>query len=119
VVAADFAQTIRDAYAVEGAAVDLARGVHGGALAAAGAPVFVADVKGDVSGLAAPSEPGQRMERAAPAPAEPTPAPRGPRAPAPAETTAEKVGEFLTSSRGRALQRQVLRGVFGMLRKRL
>jgi hypothetical protein len=29
------------------------------------------------------------------------------------------LGDFLTSREGKALQRQVLRGVFGMLRKRL
>ena len=91
---ADFAQTIKTAYAVDGAALDLGRGVHDGALvsaatvqlplrmanrhgliagatgtgktktlqglaeqlSAAGVPVFVADVKGDVSGLAQPGE---------------------------------------------------------------
>src|SRR5690242_21924964 len=89
---ADFAQTITTAYATDGAALDLGRGVHDGAvvtaatvklplrmvnrhgliagatgtgktktlqgiaeqLSAAGIPVFAADVKGDVSGLAAP-----------------------------------------------------------------
>jgi hypothetical protein len=35
---------------------------------------------------------------------------------APAE---DAIGDFLTSRQGKALQRQVLRGVFGMLRKRL
>ena len=87
----EFAETIATAYAVEGLAIDLGRGVHEGAVApeavvqvplammnrhglvagatgtgktktiqgiaeqlsAAGVPVFVADVKGDVSGLAA------------------------------------------------------------------
>ncbi len=91
---ADFGQTIATAYAVDGAAVDLGRGVHDGAvvpaavvklplrmvnrhgliagatgtgktktlqglaeqLSAAGVPVFVADVKGDVSGLAEPGD---------------------------------------------------------------
>jgi uncharacterized protein len=91
-----FGETIRDAYAVEGAAVDLGRGVHEGALApeavvrlplasmnrhgliagatgtgktktlqviaeqlsAQAVPVFVADVKGDLSGLAEPAEAG-------------------------------------------------------------
>jgi uncharacterized protein len=99
-----FAQAISAAYATEGAALDLGRGVHEGKLFAdaavrvplatmnrhgliagatgtgktktlqllaeqlsrAGVPVLVADVKGDVSGLAAPAEPGgpgeQRME---------------------------------------------------------
>jgi DNA helicase HerA-like ATPase len=87
----DFAETIAGAYATEGPAIDLGRGVHEGAVApgaavriplrmlnrhglvagatgtgktktlqlmaeqlsAAGVPVLVADVKGDVSGLAA------------------------------------------------------------------
>src|SRR5215217_6340778 len=91
---AEFGGSIGQAYAVEGAAVDLGRGVHEGALApeavvqlplasmnrhgliagatgtgktktlqmiseqlsAQGVPVFVADVKGDVSGLAEPAE---------------------------------------------------------------
>ena len=91
---APFAETIAAAYASEGAALDLGRGVHEGTLAAdaavrvplamlnrhgliagatgtgktktlqlmaeqlsaAGVPVFVADVKGDVSGLAAPGD---------------------------------------------------------------
>src|SRR4051812_36197621 len=95
-----FADTIRDAYASEGPAVDLGRGVHEGALApeaavrlplatmnrhgliagatgtgktktlqliaeqlsAQGVPVFAADVKGDVSGLAEPAEPGGPAE---------------------------------------------------------
>jgi uncharacterized protein len=90
----DFAATIRDAYATAGAAVELGRGVHEGAVApeaavrvplatmnrhgliagatgtgktktlqliaeqlsSQGVPVFVADVKGDVSGLAEPAE---------------------------------------------------------------
>src|SRR5690242_21260191 len=89
---ADFGPTIQDAYKVEGAALDLGRGVHDGAvvpeavvqiplammnrhglvagatgtgktktlqgmaegLSLAGVPVFLADVKGDLSGLALP-----------------------------------------------------------------
>src|SRR5690348_12903538 len=91
---ADFAQTIATAYATDGAALDLGRGVHDGAVAldatvklplrmvnrhglvagatgtgktktlqglaeqlsAAGVPVFVADVKGDLAGLAVPGD---------------------------------------------------------------
>jgi DNA helicase HerA-like ATPase len=91
---ADFAAAIGQAYATEGAVVDLGRGVHEGALApeavvrlplasmnrhgliagatgtgktktlqmiaeqlsAQGVPVFAADVKGDLSGLAEPAE---------------------------------------------------------------
>jgi DNA helicase HerA-like ATPase len=96
----DFGGAIGQAYATEGAAVDLGRGVHEGALApeavvqlplasmnrhgliagatgtgktktlqliteqlsAQGVPVFVADVKGDVSGLAEPAEAGGPAE---------------------------------------------------------
>jgi DNA helicase HerA-like ATPase len=98
---ADFGAAIAAAYATQGAALDLGRGVHDGAvvpeavvrvplgtlnrhglvagatgtgktktlqviaegLSAAGVPVVVADVKGDVSGLAAPAEPGGPAEK--------------------------------------------------------
>ena len=97
----EFGKTIAEAYAVEGAAIDLGRGVHDKQLApdavvqlplrmmnrhgliagatgtgktitlqtiseqlsAAGVPVFAADVKGDVSGLAAPGPPGGPAEK--------------------------------------------------------
>ena len=97
----DFGKTIAEAYAVEGAAIDLGRGVHEDKLAAdavvqlplrtmnrhgliagatgtgktvslqtiaeqlsaAGVAVFAADVKGDVSGVAAPGEPGGPAEK--------------------------------------------------------
>ena len=97
----DFGPAIAAAYATEGAAVELGRGVHEGALArdaavrvplatmnrhgliagatgtgktktlqliteqlsAQGVPVFVADVKGDVSGLAEPGEAGGPAEK--------------------------------------------------------
>jgi uncharacterized protein len=97
----DFTATINEAYATEGAAVELGRGVHDGSLAAgavvsvplrmmnrhgliagatgtgktitlqtiaeqlsdAGVAVFAADVKGDVSGLAAPGAPGGPAEK--------------------------------------------------------
>jgi DNA helicase HerA-like ATPase len=99
----DFVGAITQAYAVEGAAVDLGRGVHEGAvhpdaavrvplammnrhglvagatgtgktktlqglaeqLSAFGVPVFVADVKGDLSGLAVPGEGGGPAEKRA------------------------------------------------------
>src|SRR4051794_12608518 len=98
---ADFAQTIATAYATDGAAVDLGRGVHDGAVApeavvklplrmvnrhgliagatgtgktktlqglaeqlsTAGVPVFVADVKGDVSGLSVAADAGGPAEK--------------------------------------------------------
>jgi uncharacterized protein len=41
------------------------------------------------------------------------------RAPAPAESTPDAIGDFLRSRSGRALQREIVRGVFGLLRKRL
>jgi len=100
-VSADFDQAIAAAYATEGAALDLGRGVLGGAvhrdaavrvplatlnrhgliagatgtgktktlqvmteqLSAAGVPVFVADVKGDVSGLSVAGDPGGPAEK--------------------------------------------------------
>jgi uncharacterized protein len=98
---ADFGEAIGQAYATDGAVIDLGRGVHDGALApeavvrlplatmnrhgliagatgtgktktlqliteqlsAQGVPVFVADVKGDVSGLAEPAEAGGPAEK--------------------------------------------------------
>jgi DNA double-strand break repair helicase HerA and related ATPase len=100
---ADFAQTIATAYATDGAAIDLGRGVHDGAvvpeavvklplrmvnrhgliagatgtgktktlqglaeqLSTAGVPVFVADVKGDLSGVAEPGEAGSAAAKRA------------------------------------------------------
>jgi DNA helicase HerA-like ATPase len=100
---AEFAETIATAYASEGAALDLGRGVHDGAvvpeavvklplrmvnrhgliagatgtgktktlqgiaeqLSAAGVPVFVADVKGDLSGIAEPGVAGSAAEKRA------------------------------------------------------
>ena len=101
---ADFAQTMAAAYATQGPALDLGRGVYDGAvvpaavvtvplgmmsrhglvagatgtgktktlqglaeqLSSAGVPVFVADVKGDLSGLAAPgATDGPAVKRAA------------------------------------------------------
>ncbi len=97
----DFTKTINDAYAAEGATIDLGRGVHedrldaeavvqvplrmmnrhglvAGAtgtgktitlqvlaeqLSAAGVSVFAADVKGDVSGVSMPGEPGGPAEK--------------------------------------------------------
>jgi uncharacterized protein len=97
----DFATTISEAYAAEGAAIDLGRGVHEGQLANdavvrvplrmmnrhglvagatgtgktitlhtiaeqlsdAGVAVFAADVKGDVSGVSTPGEPGGPAEK--------------------------------------------------------
>jgi hypothetical protein len=41
------------------------------------------------------------------------------RAPAPKGTGADAIGDFLRSREGKALQRKVTRGIFGMLRKRL
>jgi uncharacterized protein len=58
-----------------------------------------------------------RVEAAA-TPDAPPPA-KHEKAPAPQESTAEKVGDFLKSRQGKAIQRQVMRGVFGMLKKRL
>jgi hypothetical protein len=58
-----------------------------------------------------------RIEKATePAAEKPRAKPRKP--PAPSGGT-DALGDFLTSREGKALQRKVLRGVFGMLRKKL
>jgi DNA helicase HerA-like ATPase len=61
--------------------------------------------------------------RLAPPPMEHVPPPRDARAPrrspAPKGTGADAIGDFLRSREGKALQRKVTRGIFGMLRKRL
>ena len=97
----DFGKAIAEAYAIEGAAIDLGRGIHDGKLepdavvrlplatmnrhgliagatgtgktitlqtiseqlSAAGVAVLAADVKGDVSGIAAPGAPGGPAEK--------------------------------------------------------
>jgi uncharacterized protein len=67
------------------------------------------------------SDPPPDREGSDPAPDRvplPRKAPRR-RAPAPAQSTPEAIGDFLTSRQGKRLQREVVRGVFGMLRKRL
>jgi DNA double-strand break repair helicase HerA and related ATPase len=63
----------------------------------------------------APAEPDLRS------PMEHVPLPRKPAEPrrAPADTGAGGIGDFLRSREGKALQRKVTRGIFGMLRKRL
>lgn len=64
-----------------------------------------------------------RVETPAPAPADPAPTPKPEKkhkeAADAAAGGAEAIGKFLKSRQGRALQRQVVRGVFGMLRKRM
>jgi uncharacterized protein len=100
-VAGEFAQRVAEAYAVDGDAIELGRGVHEGELhadavvrlplamtnrhgliagatgtgktrtlqllaeqlSAAGVPVFVGDVKGDVSGMSEPGTGGKAAER--------------------------------------------------------
>ena len=69
-----------------------------------------------------------RMEAAAPVPDPPAakdpppahiPAPKLPPAPRAPKPSAGGIGDFLGSREGKALEKQVMRGVFGMLRKRL
>ena len=95
-----FAAAIGGAYATEGAAIDLGRAVHEGELLA--------------GRLAEPAPAGDAR-----APMEHVPLPRRRRAPAPRESSPDGVGDFLRSREGKALSRQVVRGIFGMLRKRL
>jgi DNA helicase HerA-like ATPase len=61
-------------------------------------------------------EAAEEAERAAP-PAKAPKAPRRRRAPAPAPSGGG-LGDFLTSTTGRQLQREVIRGVFGLLKRR-
>jgi DNA helicase HerA-like ATPase len=58
-----------------------------------------------------------RVEAAAEA--KPVGAPKTAKAPAPKDSTADAIGDFLNSRQGKALQKQVVRGVFGMLKKHL
>ena len=62
-----------------------------------------------------------RLERRAPEPRapEPEPRPKERKRRAKAADPGDPVTDFLRSRQGKALQRQVVRGVFGMLRKRL
>jgi hypothetical protein len=67
-----------------------------------------------------------RLAKAAPAAAPapqpdhvPAPKPSREPAPKPKSSPTEEIGDFLGSRQGKALQRQVIRGVFGMLRKKL
>jgi uncharacterized protein len=64
----------------------------------------------------------QRLTKPEPMPPtemEHVPLPRKPKARKPAPSGTPDVGDFLRSREGQRLQRKVLRGVFGMLRKRL
>ena len=62
-----------------------------------------------------------RVEQAADAaePEEPKAKPKPAPAPKPAKAAGDPVTDFLRSRQGKALQREVVRGVFGMLKKRL
>jgi hypothetical protein len=59
-----------------------------------------------------------RVEQAAEA-ASPAPAPKSRRAESKSKPAGDPLTDFLGSRQGRALQREVVRGVFGMLRKQL
>jgi DNA helicase HerA-like ATPase len=60
----------------------------------------------------------QAATEAAPAGA-PAPAAPAEKAPAPKESTVDAIGGFLSSRQGKQLQKEVVRGVFGMLKKKL
>jgi DNA helicase HerA-like ATPase len=77
-----------------------------------------------------PGEPGTEPPDEAPPELDHIPIPesmRGPqrrsrrrrRAPAPRTSTPDAIGDFLGSRQGKTLQREIVRGVFGLLRKRL
>jgi hypothetical protein len=92
----DFAATSSEAYATEGAAIDLGRGVHDARMEEQAEPEPVG---------VATRAPRRRK--------------REPEAATATTGGADALGEFLTSREGKALQKKVMRGVFGMLRKRL
>ncbi len=64
--------------------------------------------------LAKPAIAGASAEAAGTAAEKPAPAPRAPKGGAPAD-----IGDFLNSRQGKQLQNEVIRGVFGLLKKRL
>jgi hypothetical protein len=84
-----FAAAISAAYATEGEAVDLGRAVHEGELVREAA-VRVPLATMNRHGLVAGATGG-----------------------------ADAIGDFLRSREGKALQKKVARGIFGMLKKRL
>jgi DNA helicase HerA-like ATPase len=69
--------------------------------------------------LAGRLEQAQEEEPSLQQPMERVPKPRPRRAPAPSGGGADAIGDFLRSRQGKALQKKVARGIFGMLRKRL
>jgi hypothetical protein len=155
----DFAATISEAYATEGASIDLGRGVHEGSLILSedGVPTPVVHTRlrapasrmgpaedVEVAAQASPlfakygtREEAQsaremlaaRLEKATvpeSASGEPEPQAERPRRRKrerqPARTgggATDILGDFLTSREGKAMQKKVMRGVFGMLRKSL
>jgi uncharacterized protein len=60
-----------------------------------------------------------RLEQPAPGAPSPQPSPRQKKAAAATGAGADAIGDFLKSSSGRALTREVVRGVFGMLKRSL
>ena len=93
-----FAEAIAEGYATDGPAIELGRGVHEGKLYG-DAPVRIPLALMDH--IPVPWGMGRSHRRA------------------PAPSSAGGIGDFLRSRQGQRLQRQVLRCVFGMLRKRL
>jgi hypothetical protein len=72
-----------------------------------------------LDGEPAPQEQQERQEQQEHVPLpKPAPSPRRRRPPS-APAPADPVGDFLRSREGKAIQRKVVRGIFGMLRKRL
>jgi hypothetical protein len=69
-----------------------------------------------VEDAAAEAEAKAQSERRIPVPKAPK-APRAPRRRAPAPSQ-DGLGDFLTSTTGRQIQREVIRGLFGLLKRR-
>jgi uncharacterized protein len=132
---ADFAQTITTAYATDGAALDLGRGVHDGAVVTAatvkasplwakyGTRVDNQSAREILAARMAP--PAEATEPAQPVRPRQAAAPHRPPAPQHKEAAGAMAGgvaavtSFLNSREGKQLQKQVVRGVFGLLKKKL
>lgn len=122
----EFGKAIAEAYAVDGAPIDLGRGVHDGALAPEA--VVQMGAREQLAARLEEAEPepagsgvgGTRRRRSGPAEEARRISKRRRKDAATATTGGVDVlGDFLRSREGKALGRKVARGVFGMLRKRL
>jgi len=113
---ADFAQTITTAYATDGAALDLGRGVHDGAVVPAATvklPLRMVNRHGLIAGAT-----GTGKTKTLQGIAEQLSA-AGVEAAGAVSGGVAAVTKFLQSKEGKKLQQEVVRGVFGLLKKKM